>query len=271
MRITKELAKTYEKNSWARFIVAIPVVGSAIHEYLMAEAKEESVTPFKNFWGFKSEQIYIVCSQLDSSEGRQKPEPGEFLYLGKYGDIDSLFEVLTSLSKLFPRLNIKFCTDEEFDNLPGNPYANNLILIGGPDYNKIVKVFLSYTPFEFIEQNEETLLRNKVSNQLFQSKFNNHDGIEEVTDYGFFLKMPNPNNKRNKLIILNGIHTYGVYGATKCFLSQDENETNISIENCEEVISKVGTEPNFAVVLKVRSINKKIGIPKINENDIIPL
>jgi len=265
----KALAKAYENSAWARFVMLIPWVGSAIHEYLMAKAKEANVPIFKNIWGFKNQLVYIVCSQLDESEIRQNPEPGEFLYLGKYGDIDSLLEVLTSLSKLSPRLSIKFCTGEEFINFPGNPYSNNLILIGGPDYNRIVRDFMQYAPFEFIERNGTTVLRNKAKNELFESKSIEHK--KEVTDYGFFLKIPNPHNKSKKLIMINGIHTYGVYGVAKCFLAQDEHEINISIDNCKEVIGKLGKEPNFAVVLEVKSMNEKIGVPMVKKEHLIPL
>lgn len=263
----KTLAKAYESSSWTRFVILIPWVGPAIHEYLMAKAKEASVPVFKNIWGFQDNLVYIVCPQLDKSEIRQEPEPGEFLYLGKYGDIDSLLEVLTSLSKLFPRLSTKFCTSEEFVSIPGNPYANNLILIGGPDYNRIVRDFMQYTPFEFIERNGVVVLRNKEKDEFFESRENEN----EVDDYGFFLKIANPNNPSKKLIMVNGIHTYGVYGAAKCFLAQDEHEINISVGNCEEVINDLGKERDFAVVLEVKSINKKIGVPRIKKGDLIAL
>lgn len=265
----RKLAKAYERRSWARFVVAIPWVGSAIHEYMMAKARESKVPVYRKIWEFKNGPVYIVCPQLDKSEVRQQPENGEYLYLGKYGDIDSLVEVLTSLGKLFPGLATEVCTSEEFINFPGNPYARNLILIGGPDYNRVVENYMQHTPYEFTERDGVVVLRDKDRDKLFESKFNKDR--DEVTDYGFFLKMPNPNNKSKKLIMINGIHTYGVYGVAKCFLAQDEHERNISLENCKRVIGSLGEEPNFAVVLEVKSINKKIGVPTVEMEQLIQI
>ncbi|MCL0093225.1 hypothetical protein M1N92_06235, partial [Dehalococcoidia bacterium] len=163
------------------------------------------------------------------------------------------------------------CTGEEFDKFPGNPYADNLILIGGPDYNRITRVFMKNTPFEFVEENGVTILKDRSRGQTFRSQFIEHEGIEEVIDFGFFLKILNPNNPNKKLIMINGIHTYGVYGAAKCFSQYDEREMGISYRNCKEVISEFGDDPTFAVMLEVKSINKKIGIPKIKREDLISL
>ncbi len=279
MEVVRKLALIYKRCSWSRIIVAIPWVGQAIHEFLMAEAEKEKalskreLSLFKKIWDFnKDDYVFIICPELEEPAKRQEPEPQEFLYLGKYGDIDSLLVIYTSLNKIYPQLTIKFCTSKEFNNLPGNPYADNLILIGGPDYNQITRAFMDYTPFEFNKNDlGDTILKYKKTEQIFESKFTKQKEIEEVIDFGFFLKMPNPNNPNKKLIIINGIHTYGVYGAAKGFSLYDENEMNISQSNCKIVIDASGNDCNFAVILKVRAINKKIGIPIIKKEDMILL
>ena len=226
----------------------------------------------KLLWGFnESDCVYIVCPELEEPEKRQKPEAEEFLRLGKFGDIDSLVVVYTSLSKLYPQLNIKFCTGEEFDQQQGNPYAENLILLGGPDYNKITRLFMKHTPFRFAKKKGTTVLKNKTNNKFFQAKFVRSGGNETVTDYGFFFKIPNPRNEQKKLIMINGIHTYSVYGAAKCFSVYDETETNILRDNCKKVINEFGNDPNFAVLLEVKSINNIIGIPRIKKGELIAL
>ena len=226
---------------------------------------------FKSLWGFsETDHVYIVCPELEEPEKRQYPEPQEFLYLGKYGDIDSLIAVYSSLNKIYPNLNIKFCTSEEFKNIPGNPYASNLILIGGPDYNKVTEVFMKDTPFEFSQyENEETILKDKKNGQIFKSEF--REQKEEIIDYGFFLKILNPYNPKKKLIMINGIHTYGVYGTAKCFSWHDEHEIEIAKENCRTVIDSLGNDPYFAVVVEVKCIGKKIGTPRIKRENLLPL
>jgi len=246
-------------------------IANSISTYLKESSK--SLLYFKSLWGFdEAEQVYIVCPELEEPEKRQYPEPQEFLYLGKYGDIDSLIVVYSSLNKIYPQLSIKFCTSEEFKSIPGNPYASNLILIGGPDYNKVTESFMKYTPFEFSQnENDETILIYNQRNQVFEPKFKLKKEIEEVVDYGFFLKIPNPYNPDKKLIMINGIHTYGVYGAAKCFSLYDEHEINIAKDNCKTVIETLGDDPHFAVIVKVECINKKIGIPQIRKEELISL
>lgn len=246
-------------------------IANSIFIYLKESPK--SLLYFKSLWGFReTDQVYIVCPELEEPEKRQYPEPQEFLYLGKYGDIDSLIVVYSSLNKIYPQLNITFCTSEEFVNIPGNPYASNIILIGGPDYNKITEHFMEYTPFEFSQSgNDETILVDNQRNRVFKPEFKSQKDFEEVIDYGFFLKIPNPYNPDKKLIIINGIHTYGVYGAAKCFSIYDEHEINIAKHNCKTVIESLGDDPNFAIVVEVKCINKKIGTPQIRKEELLPL
>lgn len=260
----------YENNEALTDIDTCNRVAQSVLNYL--KAIPIPILFFKSLWGFnENDAVYIVCPELEEPEKRQEPEEEEFLYLGKYGDIDSFIVMYTSLSKLYPQLNIKFCTGEEFDKQPGNPYAENLILIGGPDYNRVTRVFMKHTPFEFLEKDEVTILRHQESGKEFESKFVDYNGIEEITDYGFFLKISNPNNPNKKVVMINGIHTYGVYGAAKCFSMHDEHEIDIPRANCKDVIDELGDDPNFTVILEVKSINKKIGVPKISKRSIISL
>lgn len=222
---------------------------------------------FHSLWGFKNNDlVYIVCSELDEPEKRQKPEPGEFLYLSKYGDIDTLLMVIKSLMRLYPQLKPMWCTGEEFEHHCENPYEQNLILIGGPDYNKITRVFMGESNFKFGTKKGETILINKNTEKKYLSSTKSSSNIEIRTDYGFFLKKINPKNKNKKLIMINGIHTYAVFGAAKCFLDETQE---IAIQNCKLVTDKFGEDPNFEVLVEVHSENTKIDSPQIKTSDLL--
>ena len=259
----------YRNNKTLSQIDTCKELANAIISYLKEIPKP--MLYFKSLWGFsETDQVYIVCPELEEPEKRQFAEPQEFLYLGKYGDIDSLIVVSSTLNKIYPHLNIKFCTSEEFKSIPGNPYAANLILIGGPDYNKITEAFMDSSSFEFIEDKQgDTVLRYKKTGQNFKSRFREQEKIEEVIDFGFFLKMQNPNNPDKKVILINGIHTYGVYGTAKCFSWFDEHEIDIAKNNCKIVVDSMGNDPNFTIIVKVKSVNKKIGIPIIRKEELV--
>ncbi len=67
--------------------------------------------------------------------------------------------------------------------------------------------------------------------------------------------------------MINGIHTYGVYGAAKCFSLFDEQD--IPSNNCKEVIEKLGDDPNFTIILRTKIIHRKVMTPRINRKDLI--
>ena len=228
-------------------------------------------SPYNNFyslWGFsENDEIFIVCPEGPNPDRKQFPEPEEFLYLGKYGDIDSLIVIFSSLKRLYPKSNIKFCTSEEFKQLPGNPHANNLIIIGGPDYNQIAEYYKRYSPYDFQYKKDEVFLINRKNKKRYKSKISEM----EVIDYGFFVKRCNPNNPNKKLILISGIHTYGVYGCAKIFSLYEEAEESIAEKNCREVSRKHGIDPSIAILVEVRGIRNKVQIPEVKIKDVISI
>jgi hypothetical protein len=224
---------------------------------------------FHSLWGFNNNDlVYIVCPELDDPEKRQNPEPGEFLYLSKYGDIDAFLMVIKSLVKLYPQLKIIWCTGEEFEIQCENPYEQNLILIGGPDYNKITEVFMSESNFDYGIVKGKTILINKKTKKKYTPSTKSLENVVLGIDYGFFLKKINPKNKNKKLIMINGVHTYAVFGAAKCFLDETGN---IAVQNCKIITKKLGEDPNFEILVEVHSENTKIDTPQIRINDILPI
>ena len=233
---------------------------------------------FKELWGFyPNDTVYIVCPELGEPDIKQNPELNEFLYLGKYGDIDSFVVLFASISKLFPNINLIFCTGKEFKALPGNPHSENLILLGGPDYNEVTRYYIEkkkVMPYEFVERDaemEEIGIKHAISGAEYYSNFDTEDELKCITDYGFFIKIKNPSNNRKKLFMISGIHTYGVYGAAKSFSLHANNECDIARDNCNKVISTVGNDSCFAVLFPVDCVNNQVGTPAICEQEIIGL
>lgn len=69
--------------------------------------------------------------------------------------------------------------------------------------------------------------------------FERFGGHNDIMDYGFFLKMKNPNNPEKKLIMIGGAHTYGVYGASRIFSHEGETKEEIQYHNCKTIIDKL--------------------------------
>lgn len=227
---------------------------------------------FKELWGFgEYDEVLVVCSELDEPEKRQHPEPNEFIYLGKYGDVDALVETLITLHRLYPNLKVIFRSANEINMVP-QELSTHIILIGGPDYNKLTRIFEKYSPFSYLrgEKEEDIFIKRKSTNEVF-IPFVEDELIGKFIDYGFFVKMKNPYNPLKKLIMIGGAHTYGVFGAIKAFSYFSNDKKEISYQNCVSIIDALGNDPEFAILFKVESVGCTVLTPKVDLSNIEPI
>lgn len=246
--------------------IAKPIISNYFKDF----PKDEKY--FSSIWGFNSEndQVLIICSELDNPSKLQEPIPGEFNYLGKYGDSTSLLLILSSLYRIYPKLSIKYCTSKEYENRP-LPYNRHLIFLGGPFSNTQCNVFLSRTEYEYVKNAKgETILRNNKKKVYFRPEITINNGSEHVEDFGLFIKMANPYNPDKNVFLINGTHGYGTFGASRCF-SYFEEHLTLSRKNCMTAFSCIGDQKSFAAVLKVTSVDKNISIPEVKKSDIFCL
>ncbi len=223
----------------------------------------------QGLWGFgEHDDVLVVCSELDEPDKRQRPEPNEYIYLSKYGDVDALVEVLVSLSRLYPRINPRILSAGEASSVRSD-YTGNLVLIGGPDYNKITGLFEDCSPYEYIvgKRPEDISLKRKTTGARHRPKMTSVGGKTRITDFGFFVRMRNPLNATKRLIMIGGAHTYGVFGAAKAF-SCWENADGVAHANCKVVVEAAGTDPSFAALIEVTAIESNVQTPKIASNGL---
>lgn len=114
-------------------------------------------------------------------------------------------------------------------NFSGDRYQNNLILLGGPDANKLTREVYNKleTNFRFgnPDKNEITLYDSKEK-MKYSPKYNSNN--EVVGDYGFAFKSKNPFNPETDVIILAGCFGFGTCSAAQIF------ETNRIIQEIEK-------------------------------------
>jgi hypothetical protein len=244
----------------------------AIEKYLANWVPNEFY--FKQIWNFGvTDKIIIICPTLPDGERNQRPEDKEFLYLAKYGDIDSFLLIYTSLTKLFPYATIQHFTAEEFMSSYDNLLSENLVLIGGPDYNSVTEYFVDHKPicqFSYLEleSNGEVVIKCTKTGKEYRSSFDGGGQVNCIDDYGFFAKAVNPLNKHKLLFMIGGLHTYGVLGATKTFSFANGSETKISKLNSETVFNIVGNQQSFSAIIKTSCVNEKVATPSVSPEDI---
>lgn len=221
-------------------------IRKVIKKQIQQEIKGDEWARLKRIWsgGTSTRQITVVCPELPRS---YRPKyaaktSSEFVNLARFGDLDALVEVLTLLPKLFPNAEVKYVTSEEVQR-PDK--QGNLIVIGGPDFNTVAEELLEEEkfPFEYCTKDGKSSFRVAGTNLCLS--LNTRKG-RVCQDYGLFARFPNPLNKRNTVVMIGGLQTFGVLGAAQAFgmNASGKRNTNKVMQHCS------GT-PRFAVLIPV--------------------
>lgn len=270
-----QIAHYYEQSPWTRILAAVPVFGTALHEFLSSIPHTADPmlrkSAFKQLWGFNEDSsVTIVAPQLSDELSNQEPLPNQYLYLGKFGDIDSLVQVLISLSQSYPSADIEFYTDEEYNNMGRTLQTENLITIGGPGLNSITGSYINETPFQYRKNDAgEWVLKNNINGDTWEAE---SDSGNNIVDHGVFAKLPHPDDPSKRLIMIHGITTYGVFGSALAFASQNTSNTELNtdtaLNNCKQIVEQLGADPNFAVRVETSAQGDRVSTPELNEHCI---
>lgn len=222
--------------------------------------ESEEVKTLRSFWNIHDiDKIYIICPEIPIDDRKTYAEitSKDYLRLAKFADIDSLYNMKDFISRKFPNVRMMEYTSVE---MPEEAYNENIILIGGTAWNKVTEKLMEKirSPFYYIDggkgnddpivERESGLKRLPVLDRMGSLNY----------DWGLFIRVPNPFNKEKNLIIINGIRTYGVLGATKCFT----NEMNSS-DNCSIIFKLLGIPAYFAALIKTAVINNYVAPPNL--------
>ena len=225
----------------------------------------------RRVWGIQNgDRVVVVCSELDEPAKRQNVEEREFIYALKYGDVDAYFEVIVTLLRLYPRIKLRALSSGEAESTPID-MGQHLVLIGGPDYNAIAARLLrkNVTQLQYrspylpekprVAAGEITLYHVQEDREYF-------DRTDEK-DYGYFERVPNPNNPEKTIVFIGGCHTIGVTGAAKAFsMAQSEHGEipPLVLSNAKVVAQAVRRSAAFAVVLPIERVGQTINTPVVS-------
>jgi hypothetical protein len=223
---------------------------------------------FRSLWGFdESDTITVICSEVPDPVKRMYPEPMEFLYLNKYGDLDALLETVSTLRRLYPNASVEYYTANEILD-PRTQYGRNLVIVGGPDYNPLAATFSHLSPFKYRsgKDDHDIRIKDRRDGKEYIPRFTKKGGLGQIKDYGFFLKRRNPDNPAKKIIMIGGPHTYGVYGAVKAFSYSGISSDEVARRNCKTVVQELGHDPEFCALFKVHGLQSSVQTPHVQAN-----
>lgn len=211
----------------------------------------------ERFWGISSRhRVDIVCSELPAKIQPYYANPRDRNYLryAKFADLDSLVYVRTRLAELFPHCYVRDFSASEYSD----SHADHLIVLGGPDWNKKAGEFQEYLPIKFFwdEDKKETFLT--VDDEPMYPKWSPSNSL--ICEYAMFARL----RLRQGLTVslMWGCLTYGVLGATHCFLDPTVVQANV-----EFVESVIGT-PSFAILTTIREFGGIVQPPDLRTDTI---
>ncbi len=190
-----------------------------------------------------------------------KIQSPNYVYLDRLGDKDAMIEIMILLSRLYPSAKIRKIVANDF---PDESLDENLVIVGGAGTdeepgNNICKTItekintqVSYINFE----------KMKVKGKEFLAEYDKNKKI--IADHGYFARIPNPLNPRSTVIMIHGIHTYGVLGASRALSDQP-----LAIKNIQKILDKIGLNPYFESWFRVDVLNGIVKIPEIKNFHIL--
>jgi hypothetical protein len=95
-------------------------------------------------------------------------------------------------------------------------------------------------------------------------------GNKTVKDYGYFARFPNPFNPKSSVILIHGIHTFGVWGAAKAFSDHPSAQENIKKLMDKLKIDDI-KQASFECFFSVDVLQQSVVCPSIDVDNILPL
>ncbi len=212
--------------------------------------------------------IHVITStESEKREQFAMPESPNFMFLESLGDKDALMEVMNLLNRNYRNTKIHMYSA---DNFPATHLEENLVVIGGPgeedgDENNICKTMMQkvQAKISYTEDCEELLYKENRYSAT-------QKGNKIVNDFGYFARFPNPFNQASSVILINGIHTFGVLGASKVFSDHPTAQGNI-----RKLLKKLNlddiNQAAFECFFPVEVLQQNVPCPDINEENILPL
>ncbi len=229
----------------------------------LAASTDTAVTAF---WGLEhSAGVQLVFPELPVQERIRHGDLAsrDHLRLARFTDLDTLLDLRSFFAREYPRVLVEEAT---WTDISPPMLRRDFVNVGGVHYNGLTAQLLNAvgSPFSQLAAPDGTpdaLVDNETGAQFVPE----YSAGELVAfDYGLFLRAPNPYDPRRWLIIVNGVLTHGVLGASRAFTDPEEARKNI------EAVSQLAADlTRFAVLIRVSVVANTVPAPKLSGSDLV--
>lgn len=212
--------------------------------------------------------IHVIAPQETEKSEFASPASKNYIFLNNVGDIDTVLEIMNFLNRNYRNVKIPIYAADEFKN----HIEDNLMIIGGPgetdtDGNYICALMMDKMnvkiSYSFPGEDELMIYKGQQFSAVYSSG-------KMVKDYGYFARFPNPVNPKSSVILVHGIHTFGVLGAAKAFSDHPSAQGNI-----RKLMRKLNLDDikqaSFECFFPVDVLQQSVVCPEIDEDNILPL
>lgn len=256
----------YENVSDIAKIVA-KEINPLLKPLFKTKADRQFLNGIRGIWfGNNPPNIHIVGPSEAIKTEYAHPISPNYIHMHNFGDNDTIVEANAFLKMLYPETNI---FRHPSDNFPSSLYEENLLVIGGPgsletEGNIVCRKMMEKYDSQIKYPDDKDAMTYKDSE--YESIFNQDGYVTQ--DFGYFARVQNPFNKDRSVVMVSGVHTYGVLGAAKAFSDHANARLNIS-----KVINKFGDLDNiaFETFFAVPVVMGTVLCPEIEIDKLLPI
>jgi transcriptional regulator with XRE-family HTH domain len=224
-------------------------------------ARQADAVPARRSWHFPDTgPLTIVCAQLPTEQagGFADPADPNYTELQSFADLDALVELFGHVRAENPHMQVNFRTAP---NVVADDLSGHLVLLGGIVWNEVTQRLSEMMPVLPVRQIQDRAVETGEiftvdDGERFLPKWRDGEPKILTEDVGLLVRAPNPLNTSRALVICNGIHSRGVYGAVRSLTDarlREKNERYIA-ENFSDFDS-------FAILMRVPVIEAKALTP----------
>jgi transcriptional regulator with XRE-family HTH domain len=215
-------------------------------------------------WHFADAQpVTIVCASIPAEVGARMPnndpDDPDHVSLYAYSDLDALFELYGHVRAANPQSPVSVRTDDRLDN---DDYTTHLVLLGGVDFNRLVRKVLGYawSPVNQVSDDQgiagfEARTGDEVR-RFEPTLLREDDKATLVEDVAHFFRTPNPFNRLRTLTVCNGVHGRGVFGAVRAL-----TDARFRDRNAAYVRHRFGASAQFSLLSRVKIVGGRTVTP----------
>jgi hypothetical protein len=210
--------------------------------------------------------IHIICTPEPERTRFAKQSDPNYLFIDNLEDRDALLEVSTFLARQYPKA--KLCRHSA-DTVAPDVLEGNLVVLGGPgvadgEGNKITRQLMKALGSTVSYPNDVDGIRFGTEAPRLAIQ-NEEDCVER--DWGCLIAAENPMNRYSRVVICQGIFTYGTLGAVLALSDEPAAVSNHLLVDDANVFDPTAGGHRFEAVFPVSVVaNGKISAPKLQRD-----